>query len=90
MAAPLLRCPFTEVRASREAMIACPGYSPESILHPSVTGNPSASARTCGHLAGRPRSTGRYIPVCHHPEADWVTEAARTVLAQHTAAAPSR
>lgn len=78
----VVRCPFTEVRASREAMAACPGYSPESIGHPSVTGTGPASS-SCGHLAARPRSAGRYIPVCHHPEAEWVTESARTLLARH-------
>lgn len=83
---PLLRCPFTEVRASREAMTACPGYSPESIGHPSVTGvSPSSATLTCGHLAARPRSAGRYVPVCHHPEADWVTESAQTLLEEGSA-----
>lgn len=79
MIGSLTRCPFRAIGVSRDAMPACPGYSNESIAV--VAGRPtSAATTTCGHLAAHQLAPGRYVPSCQHPEAAWVTEAARVLL----------
>jgi hypothetical protein len=77
-----LRCPFFSAGVRPlQAMIGCPGYTPQQVrVAVNAAPNGSATATSCARLAAAPAGRGRYLPVCGHPEAGWVVAVARARL----------
>ena len=59
-------------------MAACPGYLVETLGGERARAYPfHPEASTCAHLAPQQVAHGRLVPVCEHPEAEWIVPAAR-------------
>jgi hypothetical protein len=78
----LLRCPFLSAGVRPlQAMIRCPGYTPEQVrVAVNAASNSAATATTCAQLAGAAAGRGRFLPVCRHPDAGGVVAVARARL----------
>jgi hypothetical protein len=80
--AALQRCPFFSAGVRPlQAMIGCPGYTPEQV-RVAVHAGPdrAATATSCAQLAAAASGRGRFLPVCRHPEAAGVVAVARARL----------
>jgi hypothetical protein len=72
--AALLRCPFFSAGVRPlQAMIGCPGYTPQQVR---VAVNGAATATACARLGGAAAGRGRFLPVCRHPQAGEVVAVA--------------
>jgi hypothetical protein len=77
-----LRCPFSVTGVLPDAMSACPGFATDPVIQVSLSSprDSAAPVVSCAHLAALRVATGRYAPVCHHPEAERITVAARALV----------
>ncbi|MEA2618904.1 MAG: hypothetical protein QOE72_4687 [Chloroflexota bacterium] len=80
--AALRRCPFFSAGVRPlQAMIGCPGYTPQQVrVAVNAASNSAATATSCAQIAGAAAGRGRFLPVCRHPEAGGVVAVARAQL----------
>ena len=68
----MLRCPLSG--SSSIDIRCCPGFAPAPVNGGDIDGS-SAAYVSCAHLGAETDARGFY-PGCHHPEAEWIVEAA--------------
>jgi hypothetical protein len=78
----LPRCPFFSAGVRPvQAMIDCPGYTPQQVrVAVNAASSSAAAATSCAQLASAAAGRGRFLPVCRHPEASGVVAVARARL----------